>query len=83
MLLPEFIFKSEGSDGFGLVEITKLYGPYECDVFEERILIVWDRVDNIVKPKYLLIYFNSANNVISNIGSGLYGQPLKKIIEIE
>ena len=83
MLLPEFIFKSEGSDGFGLVEITKLYGPYECDVFEERILIVWDRVDNIVKPKYLLIYFNSANDVISNIGSGLYGQPLKKIIEIE
>ena len=83
MLLPEFILKSEGSDGFCVVEITKLYGPYECDVFEERILIVWDRVDNVVKPKYLLIYFNSANDVISNIGSGLYGQPLKKIIEIE
>jgi hypothetical protein len=79
--LPEFTCTSATANS--IVTIDKLHGPYDCDIFNEQLIIIWDRIDRTIKPKYFLRYTYNGTNIPSSSGSGLYGQPLKKIIEIE
>lgn len=79
--LPEFTCSSATANS--MVTINKLHGPYDCDICNERLIIIWDRIDKTIKPKYFLRYTDRVSNIPSNLGTGLYGQPLKKVIEIE